>query len=34
MLSGVAAAAFDPSAPLIIAGILIMITARVYKVTE
>lgn len=34
MLSGVAAAAFDPSAPLIIAGLLIMITATVYKVTE
>jgi len=34
MLSGVAAALFDPSAPLIIAGLLIMTTATVYKLTE
>lgn len=34
MLSGVAAAAFNPSAPLIIAGLLIMTTAIVYKFTE
>jgi predicted MFS family arabinose efflux permease len=33
MLSGVAAAAFDPSAPLIIAGLLIMITAIAYKIS-
>ena len=34
MLSGVAAAAFNPSTPLIIAGLLIMVTATVYKLTE
>jgi predicted MFS family arabinose efflux permease len=33
MLSGVAAAAFNPSAPLIIAGLLIMITAIAYKIS-
>ena len=34
MLSGVAAAAFDPSAPLIIAGLLIMVTAVIYSSTN
>ena len=34
MLSGVAAAAFNPSAPLTIAGLLIMVTAVVYRWTE
>lgn len=34
MLSGVAAAAFNPSAPLIIAGLLIMVTAVFYKLTD
>jgi DHA1 family tetracycline resistance protein-like MFS transporter len=34
MLSGVAAAAFNPSAPLIIAGLLIMATATAYKLTD
>ena len=34
MLSGVAAAMFDPSAPLIIAGLLIMSTATIYKLTD
>lgn len=34
MLSGVAAAAFDPSAPLIIAGLLIMVTATFYRFSE
>ena len=34
MLSGAAAALFNPSAPLIIAGIIIMTTATVYKSLE
>lgn len=34
MLSGVAAAAFNPSAPLVIAGVLIMGTAMVYSLTR
>jgi len=34
MLSGVVAAAFNPSAPLIVAGLLIMLTATFYKLTD
>jgi len=34
MLSGVAAAALSPAAPLTIAGVLIMITAIAYKLTD